>query len=152
VAARFYFAVVMATVTLLLNRAFGPRPLEVMLVFSVAAALTAMIGLLIGIASKTATMLFTLIKSLGVFLFIPVIFYLFPEWPQWIAMFFPPLLDYQTDLGCIGHGRALKCGLVRTACCRGHYPGPGTAGSFNEETNADLTRKNLASKPWGREN
>lgn len=85
----FIFAVVMATVTLLLNRAFGPRPLEVMLVISVAAALTAMIGLLIGIASKTATMLFTLIKSLGVFLFIPVIFYLFPEWPQWIAMFFP---------------------------------------------------------------
>jgi len=34
-------------------------------------------------------MLFTLIKSLGIFLFIPVVFYLFPEWPQWIAKFFP---------------------------------------------------------------
>jgi ABC-2 type transport system permease protein len=75
--------------TLLLNRAFGPRPLEVLAVIAVAAALTAEIGLIIGIVSKTATMLFTLIKSLGIFLFVPVIFYLFPEWPQWIAQFFP---------------------------------------------------------------
>lgn len=85
----FIFAFIMAAATLLLNRAFGPRPLEVMAVIAVAAALTSMIGLLIGIYSKTATMLFTLIKSLGIFLFIPVIFYIFPDWPQWIARFFP---------------------------------------------------------------
>lgn len=85
----FIFAVFLAAATLLLNQAFGPRPLEVMAVIVIAAALNAMIGLMIGIYSKTATMLFTLIKSLGMFLFIPVIFYLFPEWPQWIAKFFP---------------------------------------------------------------
>ena len=85
----FIFAVFLASVTLMLNSAFGPRPLEVMVVVIIAAALNAMIGLLIGIYSKTATMLFTLIKSLGIFLFIPVVFYLFPEWPQWIAKFFP---------------------------------------------------------------
>ncbi len=85
----FIFAVFLASATLLLNQAFGPRPLEVMVVVAIAAALTSMIGLLIGVYSKTATMLFTLIKSLGIFLFIPVIFYLFPEWPQWIAKIFP---------------------------------------------------------------
>ncbi len=85
----FIFATFLAAATLLLNQAFGPRPLEVMVVIILAAALTSMIGLLIGIYSKTATMLFTLIKSLGIFLFIPVVFYLFPEWPQWIAKFFP---------------------------------------------------------------
>ncbi len=85
----FIFAVILASVTLLLNQAFGPRPLEVMVVIMIAAALTAMLGLLIGIYSKTATMLFTLIKSLGIFLFVPVIFYIFPEWPQWIAKLFP---------------------------------------------------------------
>jgi ABC-2 type transport system permease protein len=85
----FIFAVFLASVTLLLNRAFGPRPLEVLAVIAIAAALTSMIGLLIGVYSKTATMLFTLIKSLGIFLFIPVVFYLFPEWPQWIAKLFP---------------------------------------------------------------
>lgn len=85
----FIFALFLAVVTLLLNRAFGQRPLEVVAVIALAAALTAEIGLIIGIISKTATMLFTLIKSLGIFLFVPVIFYLFPEWPQWIAQFFP---------------------------------------------------------------
>ena len=85
----FIFSIIMAAITLLLNQAFGPRPLEVMAVIALAAALASMIGLLIGVISKTATMLFTLIKSLGVFLFIPVIFYIFPEWPQWIAKFFP---------------------------------------------------------------
>lgn len=85
----FLFAAFLAAVTLLLNQAFGPRPLEVMVVVIIAAALTSMIGLLIGIYSKTATMLFTLIKSLGIFLFVPVIFYLFPDWPQWIAKLFP---------------------------------------------------------------
>ncbi len=85
----FIFAVFLASATLLLNQAFGPRPLEVLVVVIIAAALTAMLGLLVGIYSKTATMLFTLIKSLGIFLFIPVVFYLFPEWPQWIAKFFP---------------------------------------------------------------
>jgi ABC-2 type transport system permease protein len=85
----FLFAVFLAVATLLLNRAFGTQPFEVLAVIAIAAALTAEIGLIIGIVSKTATMLFTLIKSLGIFLFIPVIFYLFPEWPQWIAKFFP---------------------------------------------------------------
>ncbi len=85
----FIFAVFLASATLLLNKAFGPRPLEVLVVVSVAAALTSMIGLLVGVYSKNATMLFTLIKSLGIFLFVPVIFYLFPDWPQWVAKFFP---------------------------------------------------------------
>ncbi|MGM0652623.1 MAG: ABC transporter permease [Bacillota bacterium] len=85
----FIFALFLACVTLLLNQAFGPRPLEVLIVVAVAAALTSMIGLLIGVYSKNATMLFTLIKGLGIFLFVPVIFYLFPEWPQWIAKLFP---------------------------------------------------------------
>ncbi len=85
----FLFASFLAVATLILNRAFGPRPLEVIAVIVIAAALTAEIGLIIGIISKTATMLFTLTKSLGIFLFAPMIFYLFPEWPQWIAQFFP---------------------------------------------------------------
>lgn len=85
----FIFAIFLASLTLLLNQAFGPRPFEVIVVVILAAALTSMIGLLIGIYAKTATMLFTLIKSLGIFLFIPVVFYLFPDWPQWIAKLFP---------------------------------------------------------------
>ena len=79
----------MALVTLFLNRAFGPRPLEVLAVILLAAVLNAMIGLLVGVVSKNTTALFATIKGAGIFLFAPVIFYIFPEWPQWIAMIFP---------------------------------------------------------------
>lgn len=79
----------MALVTLFLNRAFGPRPLEVLAVILLAAVLNAMIGLLVGVLSKNTTALFATIKGAGIFLFAPVIFYIFPEWPQWIAMIFP---------------------------------------------------------------
>ncbi len=79
----------MALATLFLSRAFGPRPFEVLVVILVAAALNAMIGLLVGVVSKNSTALFATIKGAGIFLFAPVIFYLFPEWPQWIAKIFP---------------------------------------------------------------
>ncbi len=85
----FIFSVFLASATLLINSAFGPRPFDVLIVVMVAAGLNAMIGLLLGVYANNATTLFTLIKSLGIFLFVPVIFYLFPDWPQWIAKLFP---------------------------------------------------------------
>ncbi|MFO8034516.1 MAG: ABC transporter permease [Candidatus Bipolaricaulota bacterium] len=83
------FASVMSAVTLLFNQALGPRPLEVLLVIVVAAGLTAMLGLLVGVVSKDSAMLFGLIKGVGLVLFAPALFYLFPDWPRWIAMLFP---------------------------------------------------------------
>ncbi len=85
----FILCTVMAAATLFLNQAFGPRPLEVMLVIAVAAALNSAIGLLAGIFSRTSASFFALVKGAGFFLFVPVIFYIFPEWPRWIAMIFP---------------------------------------------------------------
>jgi ABC-2 type transport system permease protein len=82
-------ATVMSVVTLLLNRAMGPRPLEVLLVILVAAVMTSVIGLLVGVVAKDSTMFFGMVKGTGVLLFAPAIFYVFPDWPQWIAMFFP---------------------------------------------------------------
>ena len=85
----FFFSVALAAATLLLNRAVGPQPLALLAVISVAAVLNCMIGLLMGVISKTAVAFFSLIKGAGIFLFAPVIFYLFPHWPQWIAKLFP---------------------------------------------------------------
>ena len=85
----FIFTLFIAAATLLLNRAFGPRPLDVLVVLAVAAALNAVIGVLVGLYSRTSVMMFTLIKGAGIFLFAPVIFYIFPEWHQWIAKIFP---------------------------------------------------------------
>lgn len=85
----FVFTTFIAAATLLLNQAFGTRPLHVLAVIAVAAALNTLLGLLVGVISRSSTMLFTLIKGAGIFLFVPVIFYIFPEWPQWIAKIFP---------------------------------------------------------------
>lgn len=82
-------ATVMSGVTLALNGALGSRPFEVLAVLVVAAAMTSMIGLLVGVVSKDSTMLFGLIKGTGFILFMPALFYLFPDWPQWIAKLFP---------------------------------------------------------------
>ncbi len=85
----FIFSVFMAAVALLVNRAFGPRPLDVLAVIAVAALLNCMLGLLVGVVSKNSTMFFSLVKGTGFFLFVPVVFYIFPDWPQWIAKIFP---------------------------------------------------------------
>lgn len=34
-------------------------------------------------------MIFATVKGMGIFLFAPAMFYIFPDWPQWIAMLFP---------------------------------------------------------------
>jgi len=82
-------ATVLATVTLALNQALGANWLEVLVVVLVAGALSSMLGLLIGTFAKDSTVLFGLVKGLGIFLFAPTMFYIFPEWPQWIAKLFP---------------------------------------------------------------
>jgi len=79
----------MAMLTLVLNSAIGGNPFDVVIVILVAAILTSMLGLLVGVVSKDSTMMFGLIKGVGVFLFAPVLWYLFPDWPQWIAKLFP---------------------------------------------------------------
>lgn len=83
------FATVMAAITLVLNQALGSNWLEVLVVVFVAGALSSMIGLLIGVFAKDSTVMFGIVKGLGIFLFAPTIFYIFPNWPQWIAKLFP---------------------------------------------------------------
>lgn len=82
-------ASVMAVATLILNNALGSNWLQVIVVVLVAAGLSSMIGLLMGTFAKDSTIMFGMIKGLGLFLFAPTLFYIFPEWPQWIAKLFP---------------------------------------------------------------
>lgn len=82
-------AVAMSIVTLLLNQALGADPLTLLVVILIAAILCVQIGLIFGTASKDATMVFALIKGTGIFIFGPAMFYIFPNWPQWIAKIFP---------------------------------------------------------------
>ncbi|MBW1818735.1 MAG: ABC transporter permease [Deltaproteobacteria bacterium] len=82
-------AVLMAYVTLLLNGALGPRPAALVIALVVAGVMSAEFGLIYGTVAKDIKALFTLMKTLNVFLLAPVIFYIFPDWPQWIAKIFP---------------------------------------------------------------
>ncbi len=82
-------ASVLSVMTLVLNDALGARPLHTVAVVAVAALMSSVLGMLAGVVSKNSAMLFTLIKGAGIFLLGPVIFYLFPDWPQWIAKLLP---------------------------------------------------------------
>jgi len=82
-------AFLMTLVTLWLNNALGGQAAALLLSIGIAAVMLAEIGLLFGSASRDAKTLFTLSKSLNILLFAPVIFYIFPDWPQWIAQIFP---------------------------------------------------------------
>jgi ABC-2 type transport system permease protein len=85
----FILAVLMAYVTLLLNGAQGAQSGALFIALMVAGLMSAEFGLIYGTVAKDSRTLFTLMKTLNIFLLAPVIFYIFPEWPQWIAKIFP---------------------------------------------------------------
>jgi len=83
------FGAFMAIVTLILNQAMGSNWIHVLIVVLVAGMLSSALGILIGVFSKDATVMLGAVKGLGIFLMAPVLFYIFPDWPQWIAKLFP---------------------------------------------------------------
>jgi ABC-2 type transport system permease protein len=82
-------ALAMTVLTLFLNNALGAEPLALFVVLLVGAILCAEIGLIFGAASKDVNAVFALIKGTGVLLIGPTVFYIWPDWPQWIAKLFP---------------------------------------------------------------
>jgi ABC-2 type transport system permease protein len=104
----FVLAFVMAVFTLWLNSALGAQALALLVVLAVAALLCAEIGLIFGAAAKDVNGVFALIKGTGVLLIGPTIFYLFPDWPQWIAKLFPtywiinPLFEVTIENSALG--------------------------------------------------
>lgn len=82
-------AMATGVVTLLLNQAFGNQPLLLVVILLTAAVMMAMLGLILGMYAKDANMLFALMKSGGILLFYPVVFYIWPNLPQWIAKIAP---------------------------------------------------------------
>jgi len=85
----FVLAMLMAVVTLWLNGALGNEPIALLVTLGIGAVMLCGLGLIYATAASDAKTLYTLMKSLNIFLFAPVIFYIFPDWPQWIAQLFP---------------------------------------------------------------
>lgn len=82
-------AMATAVVTLLLNQAFGTSPLLMLAILLTAAVMMAELGLMAGMYSQDSNMLFALMKGGGILLFYPVVFYIWPNLPQWIAKIAP---------------------------------------------------------------
>ncbi len=82
-------AMATGVITLLLNNAFGAHGITLVVSLLVAAVMMAEIGLILGIFAKDSNMLFALMKTGGILLFYPVIFYIWPNLPQWIAKIAP---------------------------------------------------------------
>jgi ABC-2 type transport system permease protein len=82
-------AVIVAVLTLLLNRAFGGEPLLLVFVLAMGAMAASGFGLMLGYFAKDITSLFATIKGIGLLLYAPAIIFLFPGVPQWIGRLFP---------------------------------------------------------------
>ena len=82
-------AVVMSIVIMLMNQAFGVQPGLLMIILGLGAVLGALSGLLIGSLVKDINTLFAVIKAIGILIYAPAIFYMFPQLPQWIGRLFP---------------------------------------------------------------
>jgi ABC-2 type transport system permease protein len=104
----FVLAIAMALATLWLNGALDARPFALVVVLLIAGLLLVEVGLVYGTASKDVTGVFTLIKGTGFILLGPTIFYVFPDWPQWVARLFPTywVIDpiYQVTINGAGLG------------------------------------------------
>lgn len=85
----FLMGITMSYLTLALNGALGGEPLGMLLSLAVGAVMCIEIGLIYGTLAPDGKTLYTLVKSLNVVLAGPVVFYLFPSWPQGIARLFP---------------------------------------------------------------
>jgi ABC-2 type transport system permease protein len=98
-------SIVMVSVTLVLNRAWGGEPLLLFVTLVLGAIMAAAVGILLGAFVKDINTLFTVIKGTGLLLYAPVIVYLFPEIPQWIGRVFPtyymigPLIEITQEGG-----------------------------------------------------
>jgi ABC-2 type transport system permease protein len=122
----FVLSFALALFTLALNGALGGDYPALLISMAVASLMCAEIGLVYATGARDIKTLYTLIKSLNIFIFAPVIFYIFPNWPQWIAKLFPtywflnPIFDVTTR----GYGLADVWGelLVALAICAAFVP------------------------------
>lgn len=85
----FILSFFMGILILILNNAFGTKPLLLTAVLALGAIMASAFGMLLGVYAKDFSAIFTVWKSAGIILFAPAIIYMFPGIPQWIGRIFP---------------------------------------------------------------
>jgi ABC-2 type transport system permease protein len=76
-------------VTLGLNRAFGGSAGALVLILVVAVTMAVAIGLIVGSLARNTNALFSVIKVGNALLMAPVLFFIWPGLPDWVAKLFP---------------------------------------------------------------
>ncbi len=82
-------SLLMGFIILAMNSALGSSPLALFVALLVAGLMCVEVGLLYGAGSRDMKTLYALFKGLNLLLFAPVVFFLFPDWPQWLGKIFP---------------------------------------------------------------
>jgi ABC-2 type transport system permease protein len=114
-------AVAMSLITLALNGALGSGTPVLILVLAVGSVMLAEAGVLLGLWAKDANTMMTAIKGGGIIIFLPVVFVIWPNLPQWIPRLVPTYYFLQPvfEVGVLGAGLGdvwLDV-LVAAACC-----------------------------------
>ncbi len=102
----FILATLMALVTLLLNNALGSEPWALLAALGVSALMVSEISILLAAAAKDINTMITIQKGVGFILFIPAVFYIWPDLPQWIPKIIPTywIMELFFEVGIRGGG------------------------------------------------
>jgi ABC-2 type transport system permease protein len=80
---------VMASIILIMNQAFGAHPAILLLVLFIGAIASAAFGLFFAAFVKDVTTLMAIAKATGLLLYAPGLLQIFPDIPSWVARIFP---------------------------------------------------------------
>jgi ABC-2 type transport system permease protein len=80
---------VAGVVTLAMNDAFGQAPVAVLLAVTLGAVMMAELGLILGAWARDTSTLFAAWKAAGLVVFLPAVFFLWPDLPTWPAYLMP---------------------------------------------------------------
>ncbi len=110
---------IMTTITLALNRALGPDYGSMLGVLAMTSVFWALLGVLVGLLARSSQALFAIVKGAGLLLFAPVVFYIFPQWPQWIAQVIPTFWAIDPLWRILADGASLADVVVSLAIVAG---------------------------------
>ncbi len=104
----FLTSFIMGIVILLINQIFIGN-IWLLIIFMLLGSIFAVeLGLIIGSISKDLTTAFTYVKTLGFFIFLPAIFYFFPQVPDWVSKLFPTYYLFNPIIEITQHAAAFR--------------------------------------------
>ena len=82
-------SMIMGISILMLNQSFNTQLGLITLLLFLGAIMATCLGLILGAFMKEVSSVYSVLQGLGIFIYAPAIFYLFPSIPKWVGKFFP---------------------------------------------------------------